>query len=81
MEAVARVQQRGELRVDLVRGAELAVQVVGDRTAERVAVVERKAEGRHAVAVRGCRLAEPGGLGALARAVDAFDREQHSHRS
>ena len=66
MEAVARIKERGELRVNLVCCTELAVQVVGDGTAERVAVVERKAEGRDAVAPRGGRRAEQARLGALA---------------
>src|SRR6266516_5770337 len=79
MEAVTGVQHRGKLRVNLVGRAELAVQIVGDSPTERVAVVERKAEGGDAVP--GCRsgLGKLGGLRALAGAVDAFDREQHSH--
>src|SRR6202795_4193750 len=79
MQAVAGVQERRELRVTLVRRAEFAVQVVTDRAAERVVVVEGEAERRDAAAVRTGRLGEARGLRPLASAVDALDREQQSH--
>ena len=81
VEPVACVQHRGELGMDLVGGAELSVQVIGDCAAEGVVVVEREAEGRDAMAGGRCGLGELRRLGALAGAVDAFDREQDSHRS
>jgi hypothetical protein len=81
MEAVAGIEHRSELRMHLVRGAELAVQIVGDRAAERIAVVGRKAEGGDAIAAGGGRIGEPRRLGPLAGAVDAFDRKEDAHGS
>jgi len=81
VKAVARVEKPGELGVDLVHGAEDAVEVVADRDAERVVVVEREAEqaGRQALALR--RLDEQPGLGSLPRPVDPLDRDECSrHR-
>ena len=79
VEAVGRVEQRRQLGVHLVGGAERAVQVVGDRVRERVAVVRREAEGRDAETGGAGALGESGRLGALPGAVDPFEREQPSH--
>ncbi len=79
VESVARIEERRELRVHLIRRPELAVQVVRDGAAERIVVVERKAERGDAVAFRLRRLGEAGRLRPFPGAVDAFDREQDAH--
>jgi len=63
----------------VLEAAEVAVQIAADRATERVVVVEREAEGRDGVAPRRGGLDEPGGLRALAGAVDAFEDEEESH--
>src|SRR5258708_15896217 len=66
VEAVARIEQRRQRRVHVVEPAVLAVEICPDRPAERVVVIERKAEGRDAVAACRRRLGEPRSLLPLA---------------
>ena len=65
--------------MNVVEAAEVTVQVAADRTAERVVVVQREAEGGDAEPSRLRRLGEPRGLRALPGAVDAFEHEKESH--
>ena len=81
VEAVARVEERRERGMHVLEAAEVAVQIAADRAAERVVVVEREAEGRDGVSPSPGGLDEPGGLRALAGAVDAFEHEEESHHA
>jgi pyridoxal phosphate enzyme (YggS family) len=76
-EAITRVEQGSEMRIDAFKRAEFAIEELADHAAEP-GIVLRKSGGINRIAAQRERLGEQIDLRALAAAVDPFDGDEFS---